>query len=58
MKMKKTTESVPAEIVRYAKENKTDLIVVGSRRRSELEKLFLAALQQAYWVTPHAPCWL
>lgn len=44
LKMSETAESVPAEIARYAKENKTELIVVGSRGRSELEKLFLGSV--------------
>jgi nucleotide-binding universal stress UspA family protein len=53
-KMKETSESVPAEIVRYAKAEGTDLIVVGSRGRSELEKLFLGSV--ASGVLAYAPC--
>lgn len=43
-KMKETAESVPAEITRCAKEDKVDLIVVGSKGRSKLEKLFLGSV--------------
>ena len=53
-KIRETTESIPAEIIRYAKEVKTDLIVVGSRGRSELEKLFLGSI--ASGVLGHASC--
>ncbi len=53
-KMKETTESIPAEIARYAKEDKTELIVVGSRGKSELEKLFLGSVAAA--VLAYAPC--
>ena len=53
-KMKETAQSVPAEIVRCAKEDGIDLIVVGSRGRSELEKLFLGSV--ASGVLAHAPC--
>lgn len=53
-KMKETAESVPAEIVRYAKEDGTDLIVVGSRGRSELEKLFLGSV--ASGILAYASC--
>jgi nucleotide-binding universal stress UspA family protein len=53
--MKDTQESIPAEIVRYAKEGeKIDLIVVGSRGKSELEKLFLGSV--AAGVLAYAPC--
>ena len=53
-KMKETAESIPAEIIRYAKEDGTDLVVVGSRGRSELEKLFLGSI--ALGILGHAPC--
>lgn len=53
-KMRETTESIPAEIARCAQEAKTELIVVGSRGRSELEKLFLGSV--ATGVLTYAPC--
>jgi len=53
-KMKETVESVPAEITRCAKEDKVDLIVVGSKGRSGLEKLFLGSV--AAGVLAYAPC--
>lgn len=53
-KMKETAESIPAEITRYAKEDQVDLIVVGSKGRSELEKLFLGSV--AAGVLAYAPC--
>lgn len=49
-----TAESIPAKIIRYAKECGTDLVVVGSRGRSELERLFLGSI--ALGVLGHAPC--
>ncbi|AIF82609.1 universal stress protein UspA-like protein [Candidatus Nitrososphaera evergladensis SR1] len=52
--MKETAESVPAEITRYAKEDKIDLIVVGSKGKSELEKMFLGSV--AAGVLAYAPC--
>lgn len=54
LKMNETTESVAAEIARYAKENKTELVVVGSRGKSDLEKLFLGSV--AAGVLVYAPC--
>jgi nucleotide-binding universal stress UspA family protein len=53
-KMKETAESVPAEITRYVKEDKTDLVVVGSKGKSALEKLFLGSV--AAGVLSYAPC--
>jgi nucleotide-binding universal stress UspA family protein len=53
-KMSETTESIAAEISRYAKENKTELVVVGSRGRSDLEKIFLGSV--AAGVLTYAPC--
>lgn len=53
-KMSETTESVSVEIARYAKENKTELVVVGSRGKSDLEKLFLGST--AAGVLAYAPC--
>lgn len=53
-KMSETTESVAAEIVRYAKENETKLVVVGSRGKSDLEKLFLGSV--AAGVLAYATC--
>lgn len=54
VKAKETIESIPAEIVRYAKEDKTELIVIGSRGKSELEKLFLGSV--ASGVLAYAEC--
>lgn len=54
LKMNETTESVAAEIARYAKENKTELVVVGSRGKSDLEKLFLGSV--AAGVLAYTPC--
>lgn len=54
VKVKETTDSIPAEITRYAKEDKTELIVIGSRGKSELEKLFLGSV--AAGVLAYAPC--
>lgn len=53
-KMKETAESVPAEITRYIKEDKTDLVVVGSKGKSALEKLFLGSV--AAGVLSYSPC--
>jgi nucleotide-binding universal stress UspA family protein len=53
-KMKETTESVPTEITRYAKEDKVGLIVVGSKGRSGIEKLFLGSVAAS--VLAYAPC--
>jgi nucleotide-binding universal stress UspA family protein len=54
LKMSETIESVSTEITRYAKENKTELIVVGSRGKSDLEKLFLGSV--AAGVLAYALC--
>lgn len=54
LRTSETIDSVPAEIARYAKENKTGLVVVGSRGKSELEKLFLGSV--ATGVLAYAPC--
>lgn len=53
-KVRETGESVPAGIIRYAEEDRTDLIVVGSKGKSELEKLFLGSV--AAGVLAYAPC--
>ena len=42
------------EIVRYAKDNDTDLIVMGSRGRSGVEELLLGSVSAQ--VIHHAPC--
>lgn len=52
--MSETTESVSAEIARFAKENKIELVVVGSRGKSELEKFFLGST--AVGVLAYASC--
>lgn len=54
VKMKETAESVPAEIVRFAKSGKTCLIIVGSRGKSQLETLLLGSV--ASGVLANAPC--
>ena len=53
-RIRETGESVPAEIVRYAREDKADLIVIGSRGKSDLEKLILGSV--AAGVLSYAPC--
>lgn len=53
-KMTETNKSIPAEIARYANEEKTELIVVGSRGKSKLEKMFLGSV--AAGVLAYAPC--
>jgi nucleotide-binding universal stress UspA family protein len=53
-KMKETTESVPSEITKYAKEDKAGIIVVGSKGKSGMEKLFLGSV--AAGVLAYAPC--
>lgn len=52
--MKETAESIPAQIVKYANEGKFDLIVVGSKGKTGLEKLFLGSV--AAGVLAYAPC--
>lgn len=42
------------EIIRHAKENDTDLIVMGSRGRSEVQELLLGSVSAQ--VIHHAPC--
>ena len=54
LKMSETNESVFREITRYARENGTELIVVGSRGKSDLEKFFLGSV--AAGVLAVAPC--
>lgn len=44
---------VPVDITRNAKEDKVDLIVVGSRGKSGIEKLFLGSV--AAGVLAYAP---
>lgn len=52
--MKETAESIPAQIIKYANERKFDLIVVGSKGKTGLEKLFLGSV--AAGVLAYAPC--
>jgi len=49
-----TRESIPAEIVRYAKDDKIDIVVVGSKGKSKLEKMFLGSV--AAGVLAYAQC--
>ena len=42
------------EIIRYAKDNDTDLIVMGSRGRSDVQELLLGSVSAQ--VIHHAPC--
>ena len=53
-KTRETGESIPAGLIRYAEEDGTDLIVVGSKGKSELEKLFIGSV--AFGILGHAPC--
>lgn len=53
-KMTETNKSIPSEIARYANEEKTELIVVGSKGKSELEKMFLGSV--AAGVLAYASC--
>jgi nucleotide-binding universal stress UspA family protein len=52
--MREATESIPAGIARFARENRTDLIVVGSKGKSGLEKLFVGSV--AAGVLTYTPC--
>jgi nucleotide-binding universal stress UspA family protein len=52
--MKEAAESIPAQIIKYANERNFDLIVVGSKGKTGLEKLFLGSV--AAGVLAYAPC--
>ncbi len=50
----KTTTSVPEEIIEYAKDKKSDLIVMGTRGRTGFKKMLLGSVASA--VVTHAGC--
>ncbi len=54
VKIIETAKPIAVEIAKYAGEDKTELIVVGSRGKSELEKLFLGSV--ATGVLAYARC--
>lgn len=54
IKILETTKSIPSEIVRYAEVDKTDLIVIGSKGMSGIERLLLGSVSSS--VIAHAPC--
>ncbi len=53
-KVIKTNASIPEEIIRYAKDRKSDLIVMGTRGRSGFKKALLGSVASA--VVTHASC--
>lgn len=50
----KTTTSIPEEIIKYAKDKKSDLIVMGTRGRTGFKKMLLGSVASA--VVTHAGC--
>lgn len=50
----KTTASIPEEIIKYAKDKKSDLIVMGTRGRTGFKKILLGSVASA--VVTHAGC--
>ena len=50
----KTKNSVPEEIIRYAANKKSDLIVMGTRGRTGFKKMLLGSVASA--VVSHAGC--
>ncbi len=53
-KVIKTRSSVPEEIIKYAKDRKSDLIVLGTRGRTGFKKVLLGSVASA--VVTHAGC--
>ena|SRR5215831_19229155 len=53
-KVIKTTSSVPGEIVKYAKNKRSDLIIMGTKGRTGLKKILLGSVAQG--VVTHARC--
>jgi nucleotide-binding universal stress UspA family protein len=49
-----TNKSIPYKIASYAESNKFDLIVIGSKGRSNIEKLYLGSV--AFGVLTYASC--
>jgi len=50
----KTRASIPEEIIKYAKDKKSDLIVIGTRGRTGFKKILLGSVASA--VVTHAGC--
>jgi nucleotide-binding universal stress UspA family protein len=50
----KTRASIPEEIIKYAKDKKSDLIVMGTRGRTGFKKILLGSVASA--VVTHAGC--
>jgi nucleotide-binding universal stress UspA family protein len=50
----KTRTSIPEEIIKYAKDKKSDLIVMGTRGRTGFKKILLGSVASA--VVTHAGC--
>ncbi len=53
-KVIKTRTNVPEEIIKYAKDKKSDLIVMGTRGRTGFKKALLGSVASA--VVTHAEC--
>lgn len=53
-KVIKTRSSVPEEIIDYARDKKSDLIVIGTRGRTGFKKIVLGSVASA--VVTHAGC--
>ncbi|HJU13724.1 MAG TPA: universal stress protein [Candidatus Nitrosotalea sp.] len=53
-KVIKTRTNVPEEIIKYAKDRKSDLIVMGTRGRTGFKKVLLGSVASA--VVTHAGC--
>ena len=50
----KTRANIPEEIIKYAKDKKSDLIVMGTRGRTGFKKILLGSVASA--VVTHAGC--
>lgn len=53
-KVIRTTESIPEEIIKYAKTRRADLIVMGTRGRTGFKRALLGSVANA--VITHAAC--